>query len=98
MESDRWRQIEQLYHEVSELEPARRGPYLQEFCAADSSLRREVESLLAREEQAQGFIEVPALEYVAQDLAAGTPEFTAGQTLGRYRILSLLGKGGMGVV
>ena len=70
MATDRWELLERLYHSALELEPGRRGAYLQEACGVDASLRQEVESLLAREEQAQSFIEEPALHIAARDLAA----------------------------
>jgi eukaryotic-like serine/threonine-protein kinase len=58
-------------------------------CAADPSLGREVESLLAADQQARtGFLESPPL---ARKLEKGT-------RLGDYEIQSLLGAGGMGEV
>src|SRR5258708_5219720 len=97
MEPERWRRVEGLYHAALELESSRRR-YLQQVCGADESLRREVEGLLAHEEQAQGFIEVPALNIVAQHMADNPQQLTVGQTLGRYRILAVLGAGGVGIV
>src|SRR4051794_27930547 len=98
MTSERWQQIERLYHRALECEPGRRGVFLEEECGVDRGLRREVEGLLAHEEQAEGFIEEPAIVTAAQDLAETAPELVPGQLLGRYRILSLLGAGGMGTV
>jgi eukaryotic-like serine/threonine-protein kinase len=95
---ERWQQIERLYHAALDREPSHRGVYLQQVCGTDESLRREVEGLLALEQQVQDFIEVPALEIVAQHLAANPPELTVGQTVDRYRILARLGAGGMGIV
>jgi hypothetical protein len=70
VEPERWQRIERLYHTALELEPGPRGAYLQEACGADKSLLHEIESLLANEEQAQSFIEEPALQIAARDLAA----------------------------
>jgi tRNA A-37 threonylcarbamoyl transferase component Bud32 len=58
-------------------------------------LRAEVESLLAREEQAGSFLGPPALPNPAT-FAAGVA--VVGRQLGPYRILSPLGAGGMGEV
>ena len=58
----------------------------------------EVASLLQFEEKAREFIEVPAVEKVAEVLAGGASELKAGEVLGDYKILSLIGEGGMGEV
>jgi serine/threonine-protein kinase len=98
MQTDRWQLIERLYHSALELKPSQRGAYLQEACGADASLRQEVESLLAREEQAQSFIEEPALYIAARELSSNPPELAIGQAFDPYKILSRIGSGGMGIV
>src|SRR5262249_11358066 len=97
MEPERWQRIERLYHTALEQQPWRREGYLREACGSDQSLLREVESLLAQEEHAEEFIQEPALHVAARDFVQSS-ELTAGRTLGRYRILYLVGAGGMGIV
>jgi hypothetical protein len=46
---ERWQKIESLYHSALEIEPAQRGDFLAAACDGDEDLRREVESLLARQ-------------------------------------------------
>jgi hypothetical protein len=88
--SDRWQQIEELYH------AAREDRTVLE--KADPELRREVESLLAQEKGA-GFLESPALEVAGRQLAAAEGgQDLIGRRIGSYQILSLLGAGGMGEV
>lgn len=48
MKAERWRQIERLYHAALEREPDERAAFLDEACAGDDELRREVESLLRK--------------------------------------------------
>ena len=99
MKTERWQQVEQLYHSTLEKEVGERAAFLAEACAGDVRLRREVESLLAYEVQAENFIESPALEIAAQMMAerrGATVE--AGQTINQYKIVSPLGAGGMGEV
>jgi WD40-like Beta Propeller Repeat len=79
-------------------EAGQRPAFLKEACAGDEALRREVESLLAHKEQAEDFIEAPAVEVAAQGLAESKPQSLIGQQIGPYKILSLLGVGGMGEV
>ena len=56
MTPDRWRKISQLYHEALARETNERGRFLADGCAGDEALRREVESLLANEGTAEGFL------------------------------------------
>jgi eukaryotic-like serine/threonine-protein kinase len=98
MTPDRWQQIEKIYHSALELAENKRSAFLEKACAGDEGLRREVESLLAQEEQAGSFIEAPALAMAAQGQAQDHAHSWAGQQMGSYKILSLLGSGGMGEV
>jgi eukaryotic-like serine/threonine-protein kinase len=66
MTPDRWQQIEKVYHSALELAKNERPAFVEKACAGDEGLRREVESLLADEEQARSFIEAPALVMAAQ--------------------------------
>ena len=48
MEAERWQKIERIFHATLQADPSRRSAILEDSCAADESLRREVESLRAR--------------------------------------------------
>lgn len=100
---DRWQRIEAILDQVLDLPPAERTALLGSACAEDPELRAEVETLLAADAEAGGFLGVPASEY-APDLlaeaAAGEEgeENLAGRLVGRYRLLQEIGGGGMGTV
>ena len=99
MESERWRQIESLYYTALERDDVtERAAFLVEACAGDDELRREVESLLAVHEQAEGFMATPALEVAAQVIAEDQGQTMSGRKINHYQVLSLLGAGGMGEV
>ena len=99
MRPDEWQKIEELFSAALEVAPGEREKFLDEASAGTPDLRREVESLLACESRAGGFLDAPALALSADffdDKRAG--ERRAGQTLGRYRIIREVGRGGMGAV
>jgi serine/threonine protein kinase len=96
MTSERWQAIERLYHAASERPEDSRAAFLLEVCAGDAELRREVESLLAHEAGAAGFMSSPAV--MASGAMPGTGESLTGRHLGPYSIRARLGVGGMGEV
>jgi len=69
MTPDRYQLIGRLYHQALEHEPDLRNAFLDQACAGDQELRKEIESLIASHEQAAGFIEEPAFELAAMSLA-----------------------------
>jgi serine/threonine protein kinase/Tol biopolymer transport system component len=93
--SERLRQIEELYHLARERTPGERETFLKEVCANDAELRRDVLALLAQDSGA-GPMERPAME-VAASLLNDT-QWTAGTKVGPYQIVSRVGQGGMGDV
>ena len=98
MTPQRWQQIEQLFHETLACEPALRERFLTAACANDDALRVEVESLLSSHQDAEAFIETPAGDVAAELLGTRPATFELGQEIENYRIVKLLGTGGMGEV
>src|SRR5262245_22682609 len=107
MELDRWEQIERLYHAALERGPDARERFLDEACAGDEDLRREVAGLLACDIPSDSFIQSPAIEIAARAMA-GEPliesstdqmrSLIAVSQIGVYQLLEPLGRGGMGEV
>jgi len=101
MTPEYWERVALLHRAALQHEEDRRAAFLHDACAGDEDLRGEVESLLAHEGKAESFMEVPALEVMAKQLAEkqalGMVQ-RSGTKLGPYEILAPLGAGGMGEV
>lgn len=99
MPTERWEEIDRVFDAALDLDASDRAAFLDKACAGDDELRREVESLLAAHQRADKFIESPAMEHAARSAAArGDTFFALGRTIGPYRVVALLGIGGMGEV
>src|SRR5262245_49887086 len=96
MTPERWKQVDQLMQDALDRGPAERAAFLAEACSGDDELRREVESLIGFHERAENFIETPPAEVAADWLAV--KELRPGQTIGHYRLIRQIGRGGMGEV
>jgi len=96
MNPERWRRIDELFRTVADRPPAERGAYLTRVCGDDEELRREVLELLAHE-TAGGFLENP-IKRAAHAVTSEAPDELLGQRIGPYRLLRVIGRGGMGAV
>lgn len=106
MGPERRQKIERIVHAALRSDPSRRSALVDDSCAGDESLRREVQSLLEHHDHADTFIETPAFATVKPSAVADrtsptsrkTARFAAGALIGHYRLLEEIGGGGMGVV
>ncbi len=94
MEPDRWQRLWSLYHAAAERPPEERAAFLAGAAGGDVELEREVRELLEAD-RAGGPLESPA---VTMPGLAGSLELAPGERVGPYRIVRLLGEGGMGMV
>jgi serine/threonine-protein kinase len=87
-----------VYHAALAVNGGARDALLDELCAGDETLRREVVSLLKYEGRARGFLSEPAINLTARGESAHGYSLGAGTQVGPYRILAPIGAGGMGDV
>jgi serine/threonine protein kinase len=95
--SDRWQEVERLYNDAVERDPADRETFLLQACG-DETLREEVRSLLGYQRAADRFLERPALAEAARSLALETRPALIGRRISGYDVVALIGAGGMGDV
>jgi serine/threonine protein kinase/tetratricopeptide (TPR) repeat protein len=96
------KRADDLFAAALELEPDQRSEFLAVECGHDALLIAEVSSLLTFAEQVDAleFMKNPALDVSAQQVAEEEADQRdrVGQLFGRYKIVSLIGEGGMGKV
>jgi serine/threonine protein kinase len=95
MTPERRRRVRELLEAVLALPREEQSDFLRNATADDEGLRREVESLLALEEEAGRLLPTGA-PLAGSRVAEESPALP--QSLGAYRIVGEAGRGGMGVV
>src|SRR5262245_44535797 len=96
MNSERWRRIEDIFRTAIDRPAEERDDYLTRVCDGDEDLRREVLSLLERDTD-EDFIQAP-IANIARSFTAKPNNDLSEERVGPYRVLRLIGRGGMGDV
>jgi Tol biopolymer transport system component len=96
MPSERWRQVEELYHAALEFHGQARERFLEETCSGDPVLLEEVKTLLLHGAATTAFFDTPAAELGTY--GSDPKQSLIGTRLGAYEITHLIGVGGMGRV
>ena len=92
-----WNRAKDILSEVLSLAPHEREAIVRERCNDDAGLCDEILALLAQQDPTS-FLETPAVDLAARLMAEVQHSSLIGRQLGAYRVISLLGAGGMGEV
>jgi serine/threonine protein kinase len=99
VEGERWKRLESIYHAALEREPEERRRFIANACPDDRQLCLEIESLLGLDPDAPALFDRPAWEVLTASFEhTKEPPLPPGTQLGSYRVASLIGAGGMGMV
>jgi serine/threonine protein kinase len=98
MTPERWQKVEEVLQAALDLPEKERPALLAEVCSSDPELQQEALSLIAAHEAAGDFMEQPALEQDAHVLIGHDEQGCIALEIGPYKIIKLLGGGGMGEV
>lgn len=93
MTPERQKKLDALFHDALALQVEARAAFLAKACGADIQLRADAERLLAAHERESSFLAETAV--LIRDDHTESP---VGRSIGRYKVISQLGRGGMGEV
>lgn len=97
MTPERWKQVEQIFFKAIELPQDKRPSFLLAECGDDSELFYEVESLLHQEDETGAMMKT-IISHAADSFTQKGIENLKGKRIGAYRLIDLIGKGGMAEV
>ena len=93
MTAARWAEVKTILATLLETDPGQRAAEMDRLCGSDPELRGSIESLLSREREAGALLDSAAAPGAQWRAEAPPP-----QTIGPYRVVKEIGRGGMGVV
>src|SRR5215213_614585 len=98
MTPERLQEVEEIYHAVLKVPPVQREQFLHDSCGGDVDLRLEVESLLSFEDAFDNVIDLSPQSLIKEIFIEPPNLDIIGTQINQYKIVSLLGQGGMGTV
>ena len=95
----RWERVSEIFELALQHEPEARAALIESECAGDADVQREVEELIDAHEASRNFMAQPILGDAAATLPYHEDNVSyIGRRIGAYKVISELGRGGMGIV
>ncbi len=91
-------QISAIFDGAVDRPAKERAEWAERQCQGDTALYQEVEKLLVAHERAEGVLELPMMQLASEALRDAQQPASGDEQVGPYRIVSEIGRGGMGVV
>lgn len=98
MDSNRWTQIQSLFHDAADLPKSEQRAFLESACGSDDILLADVLALLDEDARSSSLLDRDVAHVADQILNDKSPQPASFQEFGHYKIKHVLGEGGMGVV
>ncbi|HTB12276.1 MAG TPA: serine/threonine-protein kinase [Bryobacteraceae bacterium] len=94
MDSARWSRVQNLFGDAVDLPPAEQQSFLDAECGADQALMDQVRAMIEEDSKGDSLLD-RGVSQVANHFLGDAPTF---KQAGPYRMVRMLGEGGMGVV
>jgi len=98
MDRERWQRIQSIFHDAVDLPEAKRKTFVETACGHDQELIREILAMLDQDASGHSLLDRNLADVAHEALAESALPSLILKEIGPYRILKLLGEGGMGVV
>src|SRR5262245_11620214 len=98
MTPEQWRQIETFFLQAVEYEPPERQIFLDKVCQRDANLLRELELMLASDAPNERLVALTTVLGENFSIGQDAESDMTGRRIGPYRLIHLIGHGGMGAV
>ncbi len=98
MDHARWHRIQSIFHDAADLPLDKKRAFVEAACGDDKELSVEVLAMLDQDASGHSLLDRNIVDLAHETLAKSVPASLIFKEIGPYRILRLLGEGGMGVV
>ena len=98
MQSERWDRVQELFHGAADLPESDRNAFLEASCGSDASLIAEVLALLDADSKPASVLGKDIGELASTVLPDSGEHALPTHEFGPYRVMGVLGEGGMGIV